>query len=239
LVIILGFAVVQAGPALGKEEDSVIIERNLFDPERKKWQEEEKPEVKQPVRQPDKDRYNVNAILLFGTVVHNDERYAVLRTGKGNNKSTRTPYTTGDYIKGYLLAEISHRSVVLKDEDTGEEFVLYINDEGKHRVAEKTEITEEAPEPSAADESKSAQARSTGGDEKKEKKMPPPKKAQTSAFLKKRLERHVKILKRKKSDLVIKQAERDYEKLKRLMPFMGEDERRDVIELRKQLDNVK
>jgi hypothetical protein len=235
----LAFAVVQAGPAFGEEEEqNVIIERNLFDPERKKWEEEKKPEVKQPAIQPDKDRYNVNAILLFGTVIHRDERYAILRTGKGSNRSTRTPYTTGDYIKGYLVAEINPRSVVLKDEDTQEEFVLFINDEGKHRVAEKTDITEEAP---AEDAEEAAQEGTDAADDdkKKKKEMPPPKKAQTSAFLKKRLERHVKILKRKKSDLVIKQAERDYEKLKRLMPFMNEEERRNIIELRKQLDAMK
>ncbi len=43
-------------------------------------------------------------------------------------------------MSGYLLKEISERNVVLQDVQSGEDYVIFLNDEKKNRTAVKTEI---------------------------------------------------------------------------------------------------
>ncbi len=217
--------------------DDIIVEKNLFHPERKKWvmkQKKEKksgkPKTKKPV---------ISKIELFGTIIEGDKSYAVLRTKKRRKKGGDNKlYMVGDYISGYYIKEIDRKKVVLKDETANEDFEIFINEGKKNRIAAKTEVREEAPQRIGK------QARKAGGSTGKKqkvksgKKAPNPKKAKTAEFLKKRLKKHAKILKTKKSKLVRKQADKDYKKIEELLPYMSPSDRREVLELKRELDSL-
>ncbi len=222
----------------GDSDENVIIEKNLFSPERKKWEMPKKDKPKTAGK--NKKNEDINAISLYGTVITEDKSYAILRSKKSKGKGRRKkgtsggdkhPYMVGDYIGGYLVKEIKPKNVVLRDEAKEEEFVIFISEEKKDRSAVKTEIKNETPvgEPGKKGKKPSDAAA---------KKKPRPRKAETTSVLKKRMERHLKVLKRRKSALVKKQALRDYKKLEKLMPDMQDPERREIFEMKKELDKL-
>ncbi len=211
---------------------SVIIENNLFDPDRTKWSRQKKKKPKKSEKpKPRKNLANVDRIVLFGTVL-SDKKCAVLNIKGGKGKRDNDLYMIGDYIGGYLVSDITEKKVVLTDEYSDQQFNIFVNEGKKRRKAVKTKITKESWKKPENQKKRSAKKKSTANRQKKVK----PKKARTAAFLKKRFEKTVKILKRTSSRLVKKQGARDYKRLKRLFPFMSEDDRREIIKLKKQFD---
>ena len=216
------------------EIDDIIVEKNLFHPERKKW--EMKKKKSKSNKKPGKKKKVLSKIELFGTIMDGDKRCALLRTKKGRSKNENRVYTVGDYIGGYCIKEIERKKVVLKDETTNEDFIVYINEGKKDRAAAKTEIREESPR--LTKKTATAKGKTKSTDRKIKRKAPNPKKAKTADFLRKRLQKHVKILKRKKSRLVKRQAEKDYKKLEELLPYMAPEDRRQALDLKKELDGL-
>jgi len=242
LLIILALA----APAFSQTDDDnatvAIVERNLFHPERKKYVMEPPRDKKEEKKQQAAEKKELDSIQLYGTAVTSDQRYAVLRTKKDAKKVSKTIFSVGDYVSGYLITAIDDKKVSLRDDAKNEDFVIFINQGAKDRTTSaaspKTEIKEEPPtiRPPSAPGQKSAEAKQE--DKPKEKTPPRPKEAQTADVLKKRLERDLKVLKGRKSTLVKKQAQKDYGKLEALLPSMSDQERQAVLELRKELDNV-
>ncbi len=120
----------------------IIIEKNIFSSERKKWVSEPAANKQSAEKMAKKE---INELMLLGTVINNDNRYAVLRVKKDAGKEGFKPSMKGDYIQGYLIKEIEEKKVTLQDEAENTEYVLYINDDKKERVAEKTELKPQPP----------------------------------------------------------------------------------------------
>lgn len=212
-------------------DDDLIIENNLFSPEREKWELQEKTPQKSPTLTP-QEKKEIGDIVLYGTVITPQTRCAVLRADKRRGRGPvdqRRPYEEGDYIKGFLVAAIEPKRVVLRDEDTAQDFYIYISEEKQDRSAVKTEIKSD-PQPVAADD-RDAPAAGTP-------KKIIPRRAQTTDLLKKRVERSMRILKRRDSALVRKQVQRDLEKLDKLIPHMSEEDRREVLRLKQEVDKM-
>lgn len=228
-------ALLQAVPdtacASVQERIGTIVENNLFHPERREWTVEKRKKrvIKKPKK---KDRSFLNKLLLYGTIESGGQYYALLRASRRPRRRgpSNSLYMVGDYIQGYVVREITPDKVVLGDPSTEETFVIHIDDERKKRTAVKTRI---APERRSA---RSAARSSTA--EKRAGKKIIPRRALTVTRLKKRLQRSLRILKRRDSRLVRKQALRDYNRLKKLMPHMSDEDRREVAALKRRLDNT-
>ena len=227
IVLLVILMPVLEGPVQAEEKDTddIIVEKNLFSPDRKKWVME-KPSGKKPGK-PQKTKKELSKIELYGTVVSDNQSYAVLRTKKGDKR--KDVYMVGDYISGHFIKEIDQRKVVLTDESGNEDFIIYINEGKKNRTAAKTEIREEVP----VSRTKEKAARKA-----KKKTSSKSQKSKTSGFLKKRLKRDLNVLKSKKSKMVERQAQKDYKKIEKLLPQMTDQERREVLELKKELDSM-
>ncbi len=120
----------------------IIIEKNLFSPDRKKWVSEPASSKKGADKLAKKE---INDLMLMGTAIRGKERYAVLHAKKDAAQGGFKPWMKGDYVQGYLLKEIEEKMVVLQDEAENKEYILYMNDEKKERVAEKTAVKIEPP----------------------------------------------------------------------------------------------
>jgi len=233
-ILLLFFFMLPPGLTLCAEPpDDIIIEKNLFSPERKKWIMEE-PKAKGPERE--KVKKEIADISLFGTVISRGERYAVLRSKKDKKNDANRPYTVGDYIGGFLVKEISNKSVVLRDEGDAKEYMIYMNDDtkdkGMERSAEKTEIKMPEPPEGAEDD--------TGTAGQKGKRKPPrPKPADNADMLKKKVQKSLDILKSNKSALVLKQAERDIKKLEKLAPGLNDQDMQELVRMRQELEKSK
>ncbi len=212
--------------------DSIIVEKNLFHPERKKWIMEPKKDKKGDKKGAEKVKKGLSDIQLYGTVIQGDQRYAILRASKGKKKIGEDKlYMPGDYISGFLIAEIEPKKVVLRDDGKNEDYEIFINEGKKERSAVKTEIKIEKDDRIDRDSGKKKSS-------KKKRKAPKPKKAQTADFLKKRLEKDIKTLRKKNTKLVRKQAEKDYKKLERLMGDMDDKTFREVQSMKRELDEL-
>lgn len=226
LFLICALLCASGNNVFAEDNDDLIIEKNLFDADRKKWIMEEPKEKKS---EPGKEiKKEIAEISLFGTIVAGNTRYAVLRTKKGDKKDGNEPYMVGDYIGGFLVKEIDARRVTLRDESDSKEYVIFINDEKKDRTAEKTEIKAEEPE----------KARKAEGAKEGEKKKPV-KQGESGDMMKKRVQKNLDVLKSNKSDLVIKQAEKDFQKYEKVAPMMNEDERQELIRMKQEFEKLK
>jgi hypothetical protein len=221
-----------AAPVIADED--IIAEKNLFHPERKRWDlPEKKPknEVKNLKPKP-----NIKNIELFGTVIQGDDSYAVLRAKTTRKEDENKIYMVGDYVSGYYLKEIDRKKVVLHDSSENEDFTIFINEGIKERAAAKTDIKEEVSPPPASMEGRTAVEKKMA--EKPKINPRNPQKAKTAEFLKQRLQKHARILKTKKSKLVMKQAQKDFQKIEELLPFMPDAERREVLQLKNEIDSA-
>ncbi len=211
---------------------SIIVEKNLFSPDRKKWEE---PADKKPVqKQTVKKNTNINKINLYGTIIAGDRRYAVLRATKKRMRRGAgydTPYQLGDYIEGYKIVEIVRKQVVLRDEDLNEDYNVFVSEEKKDRAALKTEIKQESADVKVVGEG-AVSAKDTAQEKSEKKKPPKPKKAVTQKVLLKRMDRSLRLLKRRDSALVKKQAKRDLDRLKKLLPYMSDKEQEEYVKHR-------
>ena len=134
--------VYSAAAHLDDSKNDIIIEKNIFNSERKKWVSEPAASKQSGEKITKND---INEIVLLGTVINKDNRYAVLRIKKDAGKEGFKPSMRGDYIQGYLVKEIEEKKVTLQDDAENTEYVLYINDDKKERVAEKTELKPQQP----------------------------------------------------------------------------------------------
>jgi hypothetical protein len=153
------------------KRDDIIIEKNIFSPERKKWVSEPASNKQAADKQVKKE---INELMLLGTVIGGDRRYAVLRIKKDEGKGGFKPYMRGDYIQGYLVKEIDEKKVVLQDDAENAEYVLYINDDKKERIAEKTAIKAEPPKAAAAVEEKKEDRFARKRKARRARQAPPP-----------------------------------------------------------------
>ena len=153
VVFICANSVFSAAAHAEEGKDDIIIEKNLFSSERKKWVSEP---VVNKLSAEKMAKKEINELMLLGTVISKENRYAVLRTKKDAGKEGFKPSMKGDYIQGYLVKEIEEKKVTLQDEAENTEYVLYINDDKKERVAEKTELKPEPPK-AVVEDKKTAQ----------------------------------------------------------------------------------
>ena len=212
------------------DDDSDIVEKNLFSPEREKWSMAPADEKKTAL---EGKKGKVDDITLSGTVVSDKVKTAVLAVRTKRKPGESSLYMEGDYMSGYLLKEIKERSVILEDVQSGEDYTVFLNDGKKSRSAVKTEIREEKKDISADKDLKKAKK------PRKRTKQIVTTPAETDSILKDRLQQSLEILGRKDSKLVLKQAENDLKKLKKLVPHMSGTERKEIRNMTKKLDELK
>jgi Tfp pilus assembly protein PilP len=247
LLVFLLFLLALAAPAMSQTDadnaTAVIVEKNLFHPERKKYVMEIAKDKKEEKKQT-QEKKELATIELYGTVIAGGQRYAVLRTKKEAKPTAKTIFSVGDYVGGYLITAIEDKKVSMRDDAQNEEYVIFINQGTKERTASaaaaKTEIKEEPPAVTTpvASVPKEGASGAKPDEKAKEKTPPKPKDAQTTEVLKKRLERDMKVLQGRKSNLVKKQAQKDYSKLEEMLPSMSDQERQEVLEMKKELDRL-
>ncbi|MCX5898623.1 MAG: hypothetical protein NTY29_10575 [Proteobacteria bacterium] len=209
---------INAGAA--DEPYSLISKKNLFSPDRKEWIME-KTDSKANEAKKAVPKIDLKQIKLMGTVIVGNERKAVIKNSlkRGAGKEADV-YMTGDYIEGYLLKEIGEKKVLLTNTETNDSVELFLHEGAAQRSSEKTDVTMPAPET------------------KPEKPRYAPKKGETGKDLMNRAQKTMQVLKNNSSDLVKKQAERDLEKLDKLMGSMSDEERSEAIQLRKSLNEM-
>jgi hypothetical protein len=210
---------INAGAA--EEPYSLISKKNLFSPDRKEWIME-KTDSKANEAKKAVPKIDLKQIKLMGTVIVGNERKAVIKNSlkKGAGKDADV-YMTGDYIEGYLLKEIGEKKVLLTNTDTNDSVELFLHEGAAQRSSEKTDV-----------------AMPTPPEPKPGKPRYAPKKGETGKDLMNRAQKTMQVLKNNSSDLVKKQAERDLEKLDKLMGSMSEEERSEAIQLRKSLNEM-
>ena len=209
---------INAGAA--DEPYSLISKKNLFSPDRKEWIME-KTDSKANEAKKAVSKIDLKQIKLTGTLIVGNERKAVIKNSlkKGSGKDADV-YMTGDYIEGYLLKEINEKKVLLTNTETNDSVELFLHEGAAQRSTEKTDVTMPAPEI------------------KPEKPRYAPKKGETGKDLINRAQKTMQVLTNNSSDLVKKQAERDLEKLDKLMGSMSDEERSEAIQLRKSLNEM-
>ena len=223
--------------------DAAIIERNLFHPDRQKWEMPEDTAADSIAATVEK---NLASVSLFGTVVGGDRRMAIMRAGKALKSAPgrrsaeldapHGPYMEGDYIAGYRIARIEAKRVLLRDDSSNEEFEIFVSQEKADRADVKTPIPQQAAVSQAASEEQNPAARSSSSGTVS---PPPPRVGGTTAkTLMRRLERHKKVLERRQTPIVQKQARRDLDKLEKLMPHLNEGEQRDIRMLKQELESM-
>lgn len=130
------------------EQYALIIDKNLFSPERKKWVT---PPAGGNQAGAQLAKKTLDELVLFGTIISPQGRYAVLRTKKTRKSKETTggfqPYTLGDYIAGYLIKEIDAKKVTLVDESENQEYTVFFNAEQQVRQVEKTALKAVPPKP--------------------------------------------------------------------------------------------
>jgi len=213
-------ACINAGAA--DEPYSLISKKNLFSPDRKEWIME-KTDSKANEAKKAVSKIDLKQIKLMGTVIVGNERKAVIKNSikKGSGKDADV-YMTGDYIEGYLLKEIDEKKVLLTNTDANDSVELFLHEGAAQRSSEKTDVTMPVP----------------ASEPKPEKPRYAPKKGETGKDLLNRAQKTMQVLKNDSSDLVKKQAERDLEKLDKLMGSMSDEERSEAIQLRKSLNEM-
>jgi len=210
------------------DDGSDIVEKNLFHPNREKWIME--PEEKDKTVKTKKGK--VDDITLSGTIVSDKVKSAVLSISQKRKAGKPAVFMEGDSMNGYLLKEIRERSVVLQDVQSEEDYIIFLNDGKKNRTAVKTEIRDVRKQISAEEKNVSTKPEKT-----KRKIVTTP--AETGSMLKERLERSLNILDQKNNRLVLKQAENDYKKLRKLFPNMSSSDKKEFRSMRKKLETAR
>jgi len=246
----------------GEEDYDIIIEKNLFNDQRRKW-EMEKPKSKGGSSQAGStERQNIDQIKLFGTVIKDERSYAVMRVApspqelrrsprvpRGRSRraaisspktpETKRPYAVGDYIGGYKIAEIKSGSVLLEDPFDSNRYEIYMNDGRTERSAERTEVPEEKtatpPQPGGEPPGK-------GSRPPDKSKSPPrvsPKQSQAADFMRQRFERDMQIMRNDANDAVSRQVERDWERLQPMLPALDDKRREELLRLKEEFEKLR
>lgn len=211
-------------------DDSVIVEKNLFSPDREKWTMEpyDRGSKEAKVKQG-----KIDDIILSGTIVSDKVKSAILSEGGKKKQGKSSFYLEGDYMSGYLLKKINEKNVVLEDGQSGEEFVVFLIDGKKNRTTNvKTKMK--------ADSTKRKIDRGLKKQrDAKEKKDMAGKSADESLRIKEGLRKSLDRLEKNKSRAGLKKAENDLRKLRKLYPQMTGEEKKEVGDLGKKLQSLK
>jgi hypothetical protein len=201
------------------------VEKNLFSPDREKWTMEpyDRSSKEAKVKQG-----KIDDIILSGTIVSDKVKSAVLSESAKKKKEKSSFYLEGDYMSGYLLKKINEKSVVLEDGQSGEEYVIFLNDGKKNRTSVKTEIKKD-----------STQRKTKKQRTAKEKKDMAGKSADERLRIKEGLRKSLDRLEKNKSRLALKKAENDLRKLRKTYPQMTDEEKKEVGDLGKKLEALK
>ena len=182
-------------------DDSVLVEKNLFSPDREKW-------IMEPYDRSSKEakvkQGKIDDIILSGTIVSDKVKSAVLSESAKKKKGKSSFYLEGDYMSGYLLKKINEKSVVLEDGQSGEEYVIFLNDGKKNRTVVKTEIKDDSKQ-RKIDKGLKKQR------DAKQKQGRAGKPADESSKIKKGLRKSLDRLEKNKSRAALKKAENDQE----------------------------
>jgi len=199
--------------------DSIIVERNLFSPDREKWVMPDKKAQKQKNQNKD-----INDIVLSGTIVSEGICSAILSLNSRSKRRRRGSrnlgesnlYMEGEYIGGYLIRKIQESFVVLNDETSSEDFKIFLYDSNMDRTAVKTKIKKRSNRTSKSENYKTKKNRLT-----------------------KRLEKRIKTLDRKYSRFVMKKADNDLRKIKKTYPKLSSSEKNNFRKMEKELELLK
>jgi hypothetical protein len=205
------------------------VEKNLFSPDREKWTMEpyDRSSKEAKVKQG-----KIDDIILSGTIVSDKVKSAVLSESAKKKPGKASFYLEGDYMSGYLLKKINEKSVVLEDGQSGEEYVIFLNDGKKNRIAVKTEIKDDSTK-RKIDKGLRKQRNA------KEKKDMAGKSADERLRIKEGLRKSLDRLEKNKSRLDLKKAENDLRKLRKTYPQMTDEEKKEVGDLGKKLEGLK
>ncbi len=229
VLLILIFTFVFSCP-VSADEGSDVVEKNLFSPDREKWTMESS-DKKKKASKGKKDK--VDDIILSGTIVSNKVKSAILSVSGKRKAGKSSVYMEGDYVSGYLLKEISERNVVLQDVQSGEDYMVFLNDEKKNRVAVKTEIRNQEKKIRADGGSKNKKRTK----KKDRKKVTTP--AETYSVLKDRLNKSLDLMEKKVNILVEKQAANDMKKLNKTVPKMSAGEKKEFSRMKTRFKELK
>ena len=246
---------VSAAVSVHADDYEIIVENNLFNNERQKW-EMEIVEKKDPSQGGSGERQKIEQISLFGTVIKDSTSYAVMRVtkqaearkagrratrnggrGKKNNKSaaqlqdTKRPYAVGDFIGGYQVVEINPDLVLLQDSSDKKRYEVFMNDTQTERTVVRTEIAEDRSEASKPGQAKTRRPPKSPGDSSKS--------SASAKRMRQRFERDIQRLRNDKNDAAAQQAERGWKKLQPLMPSLDEKEQKELMNLRSELDSLR
>jgi len=215
-----------ASPGFANEDETIIIEKNLFHPQRKKWlmeYKEKKPD-KKTVQAKREQVKALQRVVLYGTVHSDNREYAIIRTEQARRRQRmNTIYMVGDYINGFLLKDICDQSIILADSAGAEQFEIFVNQGDKKREPLKTALRPSHPKP-AAQPAKIQKS--------------PTKQAKTASVIKNHLKRAFNVLRKKPSKLVERQAQRQMRKLEDLLPSMSYAERREFLDLKNEYESL-
>jgi len=210
-------------------DDSVIVEKNLFSPDREKWTMEPYDRTS---REAKVKQGKIDDIILSGTIVSDKVKSAVLSESGKKKQEKSSFYLEGDYMSGYLLKKINEKSVVLEDVQSGEDYVVFLNDGKKNRTVVKTEIKDDSTKRKIVKGLRKKR-------DAKEKKDMAGKSADESLRIKERLRKSLDRLEKNKSRLDLKKAENDLRKLRKTYPQMTDEEKKEVGDLGKKLESLK
>ena len=218
-VLIAGWYAFAAEARAVEEPYAVISKKNLFSPDRKEWIME-KTDSKANEAKKAVPKIDLKQIKLMGTVIVGTERKAVIKNSlkRGSGKDADI-YMTGDYIEGYLLQEINEKKVLLTNTDANDSVEIFLHEGTAQRSAEKTEIKEAEPEP-------------------QEGKRIRRQKVETTADLTDRMKQSHTLLKKRDSENVRLQVERDFKKLQDHLGDMSPQEQQEAILLKKEIDRT-
>jgi hypothetical protein len=197
---------------------ALIVNKNLFSPNRTAWFMDEAQKKPQNVPK-NIPRLDPKKAQLIGTVITAKRRRALISTSSRGSRKDTELYTTGDYFQGYLVKEIEPKKVVLSNQALNDECALMLNADKPQRSREKTAL----PPP----------ARTVV------RRPPPRSKAETTRDLQTRMKYARNVLKQRESPLVRKQVERDFSKLLKQFDTLSAQEQQEMILLKKEIDKIR
>ena len=173
----------------------------------------------------EEENQEVNDIVLSGTIVSEGIQSAILslnprskKKRSGGRKSVESHlYMEGDYIGGYLIRQVQESFVVLSDETSSEDFNIFLYDSNKDRTFVKTKIKKGANRTSKVGNSKTRKNRK----------------------LIEGLEKSIKNLNRRYSRSVIKRANKDLGKIKKIYSSLSSEGKNNFRKMKKALALIK
>ncbi len=197
---------------------ALIVNKNLFSPNRTAWFMDEAQKKPQNVPK-NIPRLDPKKAQLIGTVITAKRRRALISTSSRGSRKDTELYTTGDYFQGYLVKEIAPKKVVLSNQALNDECTLMLSADKPQRSREKTALPPPAQTIAA--------------------RQPPRIKAETTRDLQTRMKNTGKMLKQRESPLARKQVERDFNKLLQHFDTLSAQEQQEIILLKKEIDKTR